>query len=332
MVFGRLLNYLARHSQVYHSAVNEKNSLVVENALLRTSREKASHSGDEVNEAIKRTQALADRQYNFVTRYAEIAHAADEARARLVQLQADYADKEKGYQAAIEQLEARARGLELQLGVVGLDLSKTQQELNSRNNLVFQQRKIMQATKRVYDSLRAGLRRAAHNSCSEDNRSRREAVFVINHNGRITAQSERAIRSFGNLVGKDYSVLVGGSPGAKREAEKYFSPSEDSSGADGLIYLKSFRNPEAPKVGRYDLNISHKYVTEPVEGKNIKVRHSTVLKVSGSGMMDSLAIRAGKKNVLQGALIHDAEAEDKLREQAHSLIAKIQREHGTSGA
>jgi hypothetical protein len=181
-------------------------------------------------------------------------------------------------------------------------LQEKQEVLDERNKLIQFQRQTISQERRAYKFLKAQERRNMLNSCTQDNVNRKEAVFVLNHLGRIIAQSESAKKIYGDLGRRHYFDLVSGSEPEKQAVRREFNKE-----TEGWIELNVWKNggkhnqSEAVPESAY-IKVSPKYFLEKVENnrtqelRGVEVRYATVIEVSRHPFKETLKrIMSGEK-------------------------------------
>lgn len=157
-------------------------------------------------------------------------------------------------------------------------VSGLERQLQDMTNLIAHLKRTISTQRRSYKLLKASERRNMHESCVADNNSRKEVVFVLNHAGRIAGMSPSAVKVYGDLRNKDYSVLIEGSETEKEQVSRYFNIGKPVTGWIYSATLKSSGRKEPSKI-----RIEPKFFKEIVDGNEQDVRHSTVITVLRRG-------------------------------------------------
>ncbi len=194
-------------------------------------------------------------------------------------------------------------------------LQKKDKVLDQRDKLIQFQRQTISQERRAYKFLKAQERKNMLSSCIQDNADRKEAVFILNHSGRIIAQSEHAKKVYGDLERRHYFDLVSGSDSEKQAVKREFNKE-----TEGWIELNIWKNggkhnqseavPESAHI-----KVSPKYFLERVENgrtqelRNVEVRYGTVIEVSRHPFKETL------KRIMSGEKVF----QEKLRKKMQGL-------------
>jgi hypothetical protein len=198
-------------------------------------------------------------------------------------------------------------------------LQKKDDTLGNRNKLIQLQRHTISRERRAYKFLKAQERRNMLYSCIKDNVKRKEDIFILNHTGRIVAQSESAEKAYGNLKGKHYFDLVSGSLSEKEKVEQEFNKEiEGWIELNQIEYGKKDNHSETRQIAAY-VSVCPKYFLERVERQrgqeleDVEVRYGTVIEVSRYPFKETI------KRIISGEKVFQEKLRDRMQKVQEAL-------------
>lgn len=244
--------------------------------------------------------------------------------------QTKYLELKGQYDAAVAQVrELTQKNSDLEEEVVETEILGEDKQ-RKLGEIIHQQKTGAAQQRRVIRTLQARSVEPAYEACIKANEGRRSPVFVVNHLGRIVLQTKSAKRLFGDLYGKPYSALIGGTTeevgDVSREVAKRDVKKE---------WIQSITKDGSTKPAR--VNVTHFYQRivdqQTVDGKpkivNVDYPYATVIEVVSLGF----GRFSRRQPCLQESLKkyrtpeEKAKESDKIIEDSRKMIEEIRKKH-----